>query len=151
MRFRRGSFWNHVFIVSDEVDETGEPLIIQAISHGVDGSRPLSQVAPGGKYEVVALPSDVDAEKVLAFAKSQIGSSYGYVSIASIVLQILLPRWFPMLTVRSRSSWICSALGAESARAGGWVHSWPDVYSVVPSELYAALRGLTLAQLKYVR
>jgi len=149
LRFRHGNFWNHVFIISDEIDSTGEPLIIQAISKGVDGSRPLSQVAPGGRYQVLELPAGVDAAKVLAFAKSQIGSGYGYVSIASIVLQILMPRWFPMLTVRSRSTWICSALGAESARAGGWVYSWPDIYSVVPSELYAALSGLSMAQLKY--
>jgi hypothetical protein len=151
LRFRHGDFWNHVFIISDEIDSTGEPLIIQAISKGVDGSKPLSQVAPGGKYQVIELPAGVDSAKVLAFAKSQVGSGYGYISIASIVLQILLPRWLPMLTLRSKSTWICSALSAESARAGGWVHDWPDVYNVVPSELYAALSGLTLAQLKHAR
>lgn len=148
LRFRNGSFWNHAFIVSDEVDASGEPLIIQAIAKGVDGSKPLSTVAPNGKYEVVALPAHVNADDVVAFAKQEIGTKYGYLSIVSTALRILLPKWFPMLTLRSGSSWYCSALAGESLRAGGWIHKWPDVYSVVPSELYAALSGMTMAQLK---
>lgn len=146
LRFRNGDFWNHVFIVSDEVDANGEPLIIQAIAKGVDGSRPLATVAPGGKYEVIPLPTSVHAESVVAFAKSQIGQSYGYLSIVSTALRILTPRWLPLPYLRTASSWYCSALGAESARAGGWLHTWPDVYNVVPSEFYAALTGLTLTE-----
>lgn len=147
LRFRTGSFWNHVFIVSDETDEHGEPLVIQAIAKGVNGSFPLATVAPGGSYELVVTPADVNPAKVLAFAKSQIGQEYGWISIISIALRILLPKWLPLPSMRSTATWICSALGGESLRCGGYVHSWPDVYSVVPSELYAALNGLTIKQL----
>lgn len=147
LRFRKGDFWNHAFIISDEVGDNGEPLIIQAIAKGVDGSRPLSTVAPGGKYEVVALPDGVDGKKVVEFAKAQIGDAYGYLSIFSTALKIIMPRWLPLPYIRTASSWYCSALAAESARAGGWLHKWPDVYDVVPSELYAALTGMNLAEL----
>ena len=151
LRFRDGAFWNHVFVVSDEVDANGEPLVIQAIAKGVDGSRPLATVAPGGKYQVIPLPASVRAEDVVAFAKSQIGQSYGYLSIVSTAVRILMPRWVPLPYIRTASSWYCSALGAEACRAGGWLHTWPDIYNVVPSEFYAALVGLSLAQVEALK
>jgi hypothetical protein len=147
MRFRKGSFWNHAFIISDHVDDHGDPYIIQAIGKGVDGSKTLSTVAPGGRYEILPLPHGVDAERVVAFAKQEIGSKYGYVSIVGTALRILLPRWLPLPYVRTGSSWYCSALAAESARAGGWLHRWADVYNVVPAELYAALLGVSVKSL----
>lgn len=147
LRFRHGAFWNHAFIVSDEVDAHGEPLVIQAIGKGVDGSKTLSTVAPGGRYEIVALPDGVDRAKVVAFAKQEIGSKYGYVSIVGTALRILLPRWLPLPYVRTGATWYCSALAAESARAGGWLRRWADVYNVVPAELYAALKGVSVRSL----
>jgi len=149
LRFRHGDFWNHVFIVSDKTNEQGEQLVIQALGGGVDDTKSISTIAPGGKYKIIPPPIDVLGTDVLMFAERQVGSPYGYVSIISIALQIILPKWFPLPRIRTNSSWICSALGAESLRCGGWVHDWPDIYSVVPSELYAALTGLKLKDLPY--
>jgi hypothetical protein len=149
LRFRHGGFWNHVFIVSDKTNEQGDQLVIQALGNGVDGTKSISTIAPGGSYKIVPPPVDVLGSDVLLFAESQIGYPYGYLSIVSIALQIILPKWLPLPRVRTNSSWICSALGAESLRCGGWVHDWPDIYSVVPSELYAALAGLKLRDLPY--
>ena len=148
LRFRKGNFWNHAFIVSDRVDENGKQLIIQALGGGVNGSKPLSQVAPGGRYEIVPLPEGVAPEDVLNFAEAQIGSAYGWLSIASTAIRIILPRWLPLPSIRSNSTWYCSALAAESLRCGGWIYNWPDIYNVVPSSLYAALSGLTPKELK---
>lgn len=148
LRFRKGSFWNHVFIVSDQVDEHGEQLVIQAIASGVDNTKPLSNIAPGGKYEIVALPEGIDAALVIKFANMQVGDHYGYLSIIGTALRILMPHWLPLPYIRTGSSWYCSALGAEAARAGGWLHKWPDIYNVVPSEFYAALNNITMAQLR---
>ena len=148
MRFRTGSFWNHVFIVSDEINVNGEQLVIQALGSGVDGSKPLTSVASGGRYEIVVLPEHVETDDVVAFAKAQIGDSYGWLSIFGTALRIIMPRWFPLPYLRTGSTWYCSALGAESARAGGWIHKWPDIYNVVPSELYAALKGMSMVEFK---
>ena len=139
LRFRSGDFWNHVAIVAT----TGpDPLVIQAESRGVTSTAPLSTVAPGGSYEVVELPESCEAVSVLAFADAQVGQEYGFLSIAGLAVRILTPQWLPIPTVRMARTWICSALGAESARAGGWVNNWGDVYTVVPSELYAAIKGI---------
>lgn len=151
LRFRPGDFWNHCALVSDATCKThNSPKVIQAVARGVTDVSCLATVAPGGSYEVVKVPTGVDATKVLAFAKMQVGCEYGYLSIVSIVLRILLPKWFPLPTIRSRSTWICSALAAECARAGGWLHNWSDLFDTVPSEFYAALHGMSVEQLSEI-
>jgi len=149
LRFRDGQFWNHAFIVSDQVDANGEQLVIQALGSGVNAKKRLSEIAPGGRFEILPLPEDVLADDVLTFAEAQVGDKYGWLSIASVSLQILLPKWIPLPRIRTGSSWICSALASESLRCGGWVHKWDDIYSVVPSELYAAMTGIPVKDLPY--
>jgi len=142
LRFRSGDFFNHVAII----DHDG--TIIQAIAHGVRAGDSLDSIAlKGGSYEVVRVPG-ADPDRIIAFARAQVGSWYGYLSILSIAIHILTPKWLPLPTIRFNKSWICSALGAESARFGGWLNNWPDVYSVVPSELYCAIKGISLRDLK---
>lgn len=131
-----GSQWNHVGIIDHELP-TGDWAVVEAEARGVVTGR-LSDIAKGGSHEVVAL-AGAETARVLAFARMQIGDRYGWLSIATIVVNLLTPRWFHLPSVRSRRTWICSALGAEGARAGGWLHDWPDIYDVMPSELYAAL------------
>lgn len=143
LRFRDGRFWNHVAIVSDQTCPCSSPRVIQAEGHGVTDTACLSTIAPGGQYEEVIVPDAWD-EDILAFAKTQVGKKYGWLSIVSIAVQIILPRWLTLPSLRSESTWICSALAGESARVGGWLHDWPDIYRVVPSELYAAIHDISV-------
>ena len=147
LRFRRGDFWNHVFIVSDEHDAQGRQLVIQAVGRGVTGDSPLITVAPGGKFEIATLPEEVDLDFILEFAKGEIGAEYSWLAILMNAVRCLLPTWVPLPRLRTVSSWICSALGAEALRFGGWLHRWPDIYDVNPAELWSALKGLPLARL----
>ena len=133
-----GAFYNHVAIV-DRVED-GKVYVIQAEARGVTNDRTIEEVAPGGHFSYIYLPDHVDADALLAFAREEVGSRYGWLSILSTALDIITPLWFPAL--RRPYTWICSALVGESLRAGGWVYRWPDVYCVTPSALYLSLSGL---------
>lgn len=139
LRFRTGAFYNHVAIIADT---DADPHVIQAEASGVTSNGTLSSVAPGGSYLIYPLPDGVDPAKVLRFARSQVGLSYGWLSILSLAIQILVPKWIHLPSFRSERSWICSAMGGESIRFGGWLWNWGDIYKVVPSELYAALERM---------
>jgi len=134
IRWRSGATWNHVAII-DSVDGN-DITVIQAEAHGVTDDKQLSTISPGGRYLVVPSPAGVDRAKLLAFARQEVGASYGFVSIASLIINILSPGW---ITVRWTNSWICSAVSAEALRAGGWLHRWSDIYQVSPAQLALAL------------
>ena len=113
--------------------------VIEATSRGVHRAK-LATVAPDGWYRIIRPPAGVEPSRTLAFARQQIGDAYGFFTIASIALDILPPHWFKWpLRFRTTRTWICSALGAESLRAGGWIHQWPTIYGVYPSEVMHAL------------
>ena len=134
LRWRHASQWNHVAIIDRVVD--GKTYVIQAEGKGVTNIRTLDEVAPGGSYIIVRPPQSVDVESLLHFARKQVGAQYGFLTIAAVALSLILP-WF--ITVRIPNTWICSALAAESLRAGGWIHDWPDLYLVSPAQLRLAL------------
>jgi len=148
LRYRNGSFWNHVAIVDSEQCPLHDcPYVIQAVGSGVTDHECLVDIAPGGSYELVLPPNGTDGLDILTFALDQVGDEYGWISIISIILRILLPKWVPFPTMRTRSTWVCSALAAESLRFAGWYEDWSDIYTVVPSELYAALHGVSVRAL----
>jgi hypothetical protein len=146
LRFRNGDFYNHCFVVDRKVGNDWS--IIQAQAQGVTNHALLSDVALGGSYALVPLPANVDPAKLLPFARMEVGRSYGWLSILTDAFRIILPSWFPVPSIRMGRSWICSALVAESLRCGGWLCDWPDVYDVVPSELYAALTRTNIRHLR---
>ena len=131
--------WNHQFVISDEVDTDGHPLIIQATFEGVTGDARLDSVSPGGHYCVVRPPSFVRLDDVVRFAKSQVGDPYGVGTDVSIAMDIVTPPWFPSFRSSSKSSWECAAVANESLRFGGWYHNWPDIYHLTPQQGYDAL------------
>ena len=139
LRFRKGSDFNHAFIVSDKTDANGEHLAIQATLKGVTADVPVSQVAPGGKTVFVSLPEGVDPKKVLAFANNQVGLRYGYFTILAIAIDILTWQWFPSFRGARKPSWICSALVMESLRYGGFLHNAIDIYTITPAEAFDIL------------
>jgi hypothetical protein len=132
LRWRKGSHWNHACVIS-RVDKDGTAYVIQADLHGVSEAR-LDTV---GQYIILEPPARVNRNKILAFTKAQIGSSYGLLSIASIVADIITPSWFP--SMRRRNTWICSAVTGEALRYGGWLHNWSDIYMITPAQLFDAL------------
>jgi hypothetical protein len=136
-----GDDWNHVAVLMGCNGEAGHPwswTVGQAEAHGVTVGASLEDIAPGGKYEVVALPTGVDRVRVAAFVKSQVGSRYGFVTIASILITLLTPRF---LNVMLPGTWICSAVAGEAMRYGGWLRSWGDIYTVSPAELWMAVHA----------
>lgn len=132
LQFKRGSFYNHVCIVDRIVD--GVAYVVQAEPRGVTNDKTLESV---GTVTLITPPAHVDVEKMLTFARAQVGSKYGFMSIVSIVVDVISWDWFPAM--RARGTWICSALTAESLRYGGWFHNWPDIYIPKPSDVYNAL------------
>lgn len=135
LRWKHGSEWNHVAII-DRV-ENGVAFVIQAEARGVTSNKTLDSVAPDGHYIVIRPPQCVDIETSLAFARQEVGSHYGWLSIVTDILDIITPDWFPSL--RRRSTWICSALVLEALRAGGWLHQWGDIYLPTPAQAFEAL------------
>ncbi len=141
LRFRgTGDFYNHVAVI----DHDG--TVIQAEARGVTAGATLASIAPGGSYEIVTVPG-VNPDQVIEFALQEVGSEYGYLTIAAIVLRIILPKWVPLPSFRSDGTWICSALSGESIRFGGWLHRWRSIYDPVPSELYSAIKNVSVRSL----
>jgi hypothetical protein len=137
LRWRAGDTYNHVAIL-DHQDGTGAWTVIQAEARGVTQGAPLASVAPGGSYAIVALPAGhpISPALVVEFARDQVGRRYGFLTIASVLATILSPKF---VDVMLPNTWICSALAAESLRAGGWLRNWPDIYQVSPAQLWEVL------------
>lgn len=131
LRWRKGSYWNHVAIVSRIED--GIAYVIQAEPSGVTDDKSLSSL---GEYFLVECPVTKTAQ-VIDFARAQVGSHYGFWSILSCVFDIVTWDWVP--SIRRDDTWICSALVAEALRYGGWLHDWGDIYTVTPAQLFQAL------------
>jgi hypothetical protein len=133
------SEWNHVAVLDREVD--GVWYVIQADSAGVTDTRPLDTITPGGRYEIVELPSCVDRELFLAFLRSQVGSKYGFLTIASCAFDMWLP---DAICLRRNGTWICSGLVAGALWFAGFEQAllWGDLYTVTPAEIAQAILGL---------
>ena len=139
IRFKRGSEWNHMFVVSDEVDVDGTPFVIQATLRGVTDTCRLDQVALGGHYITMPPPDACDRHELLVFAKAQVGVEYGILTILAIALDIVTWDWFPAFRGARKLSWICSALACESMRYAGWLHNFVNIYTVTPQDGWCAL------------
>lgn len=126
------SKWNHVAILDYQAGS--DWYIIQAEAKGVTNHRFLTGVAPGGEYEIIPLPSSVNREALLYFARTQVGKKYGYTSILSCALNMVLPDF---LCLRQANTWICSGLAAGALWFAGFDGAtlWPDLYSVTPADI----------------
>lgn len=140
MRWQAGSAVNHEFLVSDEVDERGVPLAIQATMGGVTDNVPIDQVSPEpGWASFLNPPPEVSRSMAIEFAKAQVGDPYGLFTDIAIGVDIVTWDWFPSFRGARRNSWICSALVQESLRYAGWLHNWKNIYTVTPAQGYVAL------------
>jgi hypothetical protein len=122
--------WNHVAVL-DRLDANGNWLVVQAEPTGVTDNKPLTTL---GEYEIKPLPQGVDAKNFLSFVRSQVGHSYGFLSIFSCALDMFLP---DSICLRQANTWICSGLVAAGLMYAGCVDatSWSDVYTRTPAYL----------------
>ena len=133
----RDKWWqyNHIAVLNEQTDKGWS--IFQAEARGVTDFRCLDTVAPGGSYHVIALPDSVDREKFLQFLRAQVGKRYGYMSILSCFVDLVLP---DKICLRQSDTWICSGLVVGALWYGGFpnAYKWPDLYTVVPAEIAEA-------------
>jgi hypothetical protein len=131
----RFSEWNHVAVVDRCVD--GEWYVIQAEPSGVTNDKRLVDIAPHGRYEVIPLPSSANREKLLAFARAQVGDEYSFLSIFSAAFDMWLP---DAICLRKGDTWICSGLVAASLWFAGFepLMRLNDVYTCTPAEIAQA-------------
>lgn len=141
-RYRR---YHHIAVLVDQVANTphgpADPanwLAVQA-ARRVDVAH-VDEIARGCPFTVFACPKGVARSKVVVQADKFVGIEYGVLTIVSIALNILTPR-FLRVSFRAGGdpTLICSALGALCLHAGGWLHEWPDFYQVTPADLVGAL------------
>ena len=138
IRGKGGDNWNHVAVLSKQVD--GVWYIVQAEAKGVTNDKTLDSVAPGGSYKVVPLPLEVDRYSFVIFIWSQVGARYGFLSILSCALDIIIP---DAICLRQAKTWICSGLVATGLLAGDYppAEEWArkDLYTTMPSEIFTEI------------
>jgi hypothetical protein len=143
LRHPTESSWaNHVgVIVEPGIDRL--PRIVAAGARGVAYAY-LKDI--DAEYEVVSARSFmgnmggvIDPQRVVEQAHELVGAKYGWLTITSIVLNILTPKWLRVPIVRRGSTYICSAAAAWCLHAGGGLimDALGDVYQIMPSELRA--------------
>lgn len=134
------AYWNHVAIMAYPGSD-GRPRVIQAGGRGVEYA-PLRDL----DCEYVEVPTEnfagilrtpVDREAVVQQAHALVGDHYGWLTIASIILNLLTPKWLRVPAFRRGGTFICSALAAWCLHAGGADLDVYDIYQVSPAELAA--------------
>ena len=122
---------NHMFVVDNVRDGIG---VIQAEMKGVTRGEKMT-----GEYLIVKPPKDVSLTRTLKFARAQVGIEYGLWTDIGIGIDMVTWQWVPAFRGARKESWICSALGAESLRYGGWLRHFIDIYTVTPQQALDAL------------
>lgn len=135
----RGDY-NHMFVVGENNS------VIQAEMSGVTDTQTLDEMTDD--FVLLRPPKKVSLPRTVQFAKSQVGIEYGLWTDIGIGIDIVTWQWVPAVRGARRASWICSALGAESLRFGGWIHNWVDIYTPTPQQVFDALLadGATVLQ-----
>jgi hypothetical protein len=126
--------YNHVFTVIGTGSTYEDIIVVQATPvHGVIISKLTDITSSASVCDLFRPPSGCDGQKVAQFARAQVGDPYGLLTIACIAIDILTPEWF--VSFRRPGSWICSALGGEALRFGGFYADWGDIYTPTPTQL----------------
>ena len=116
------SEWNHVFCCM------GDGTVIQARAGGVS-LDPIETIK--GTLKIVPCPGD--PEKFIEFHRNRLGKKYGWLTIASQVVDILSPEWFP--SFRRADTFDCSGLAGAALWYAGMDYPFPDVYLQRPSDI----------------
>jgi len=129
--------YNHVFTVVREGDTYETIWVVQATpKKGIILSR-FSEISNYAQIVTVLPPPEgCNGTNVAIFANKQLGDPYGLLTIACIAIDVLTPEWF--VAFRRPGSWICSALGGEALRFGGFYLDCGDIYTITPQQLFDA-------------
>lgn len=122
------SYWNHTAMI---VDEKG--TIVEARGRGVRYSH-IDQYKNTEYYLVGTKLNKQNREQAVAAARSFVKDKYGWLTIASIALQLITGIEFQF---SFGNSVICSALVAQSLWAGGVIINH-NPYQIMPADLAAA-------------
>lgn len=127
--------YNHVFTVVGTGDTYEDIIVVQATPvHGIIVSK-LTDISQSATIiDLLPPPFGSSGEKIAKFANEQVGDPYGILTIACIAVDGITPEWF--VSFRRPGSWICSALGGESLRYGGFYVDWGDIYTITPQQLF---------------
>jgi hypothetical protein len=88
---------------------------------------------------IVRPPKFVDLRKVVEFGEFYVGTEYGLGTDIGIGIDMCTAQWVPAVRGARKDSIICSALGAEALRFGGWLHHWVSIYTVTPQQALDAI------------
>ena len=125
-------YWNHAAIVVVDLDGVIRCVQMSRRCEIVD----LADVSPGGRTEIRSIPAGVDRIKAVDWALSQAraGRRYSFITILSIVVQLVTPKWLDIDFHENRPALICSALVARAWEHGGW-DCPTDPFQITPAEL----------------
>jgi hypothetical protein len=125
---------NHMFVLDEN------ERVIQAEMRGVTNRMFLSDLREiNESVTIVKPPPEVRLSDVVKFANSQVGICYGLWTDVGIGIDMVTWQWVPALRGARKPSWICSALGGESLRFGGWLNNCIDIYTRTPQQVKDAL------------
>jgi uncharacterized protein YycO len=126
------TYWNHAALV---VDDAGG--LVEALSDGVKATN-LSKYL-GSDYHLVRIKATTeDRDEIARFGKACVGDEYGYLTIVSIAVTILLRS---KITFFVQGEQICSGLVARAQERGRAIFDRNPV-SIMPADL-AKYYGVT--------
>jgi len=125
-------YWNHTAIVVVDLDGLIRCVQMSRRCEIVN----LADVSPGGRTEIRSIPAGVDRIKAVDWALSQAraGRRYSVITILSITLQLVTPKWLDVDFHENSPALICSALVARAWEHGGW-DCPSDPFQITPAEL----------------
>lgn len=130
--------WNHTAIVAAVGDVTHNgnmerKIVCIQMSRKCEAVG-LKYVSPNGYRKIFPCPPNVDRDKAVKYATSQLGVDYSVATIFSIALTLITPKAFRFNFRRSGDGLICSALVARAWEHGGW-QCPTDPFQITPAEL----------------
>lgn len=129
LRWWKWRKWNHMAIV-DEVNADGQIWVIQMARYCERVK--IEDVAPGGHVKIVPMPEDLDRNRVMKYARSCLGTRYGFLTIFSIAVNLVTIKQI-RIDIRRDDTLICSAFVARSWEHGGW-NCKTDPFQISPAE-----------------
>ena len=89
LRFRGGAKYNHVAVIAGRMPN-GDWSVIEAESPGIITAS-LSSLRLHGDVEIIPMPHPASPDRAVRFMTYQGGDKYGFLTIASLVVSIILP------------------------------------------------------------
>ncbi len=131
LRWWKWRRWNHMAIIV-RIDADGTIWCLQMVKEC--SMVRLEDLTKKGIIKIVTAPEGVNRDEAVAYAMKQLGTDYGVLTIVSIAVNLLLPR-FINIDIRRGGTLICSALVARSWEHGSWDCGRVDPFQITPAEM----------------